>query len=349
MEKNSKSLRRDKILNLFKTNNILTIGKILSIFKEDYILVSRITIVRDLEFFILGNIVEKKEQGKYFLSSRYKIFQIFNVDEYFSKDIEDRNSKKSFDFSIFSLLEQDIFSNDEIDTLNTYHQKFRQKFSRFNSLVSIQKEYERIVIEFSWKSSVIEGNTYSLLETEQLIKESKETKGKTKLEADMILNHKKAFDFILHYKDKYKKISLKNIEDIHTLLTAKLGVSKNIRNTPVGIVGSCYKPLDNQFQISEAIEKLVELLDKKQNFFERSFLALILLSYIQSFEDGNKRTARMVSNSILLSFNSCPLSYRTVDELEYKKATLLFYEQGSLSMMKDIFIQQYKFAVETYF
>jgi Fic family protein len=94
---------------------------------------------------------------------------------------------------------------------------------------------------------------------------------------------------------------------------------------------------------------MLHLIDKKESFFEQSFLLLLLLSYIQAFEDGNKRTARMMSNSILLANDSCPLSYRTVDELEYKKATLLFYEQGSIAMLKEVFIQQYKFAVENYF
>jgi prophage maintenance system killer protein len=349
MNKISKRLRQEKILNLFQDNEFVTISFILSTFQKEEILVSRITIVRDLEYFLKEGTINKKLKGKYSLSPRYKLFKIFDVEYYFAKEIEKRGGKKNFDFDIFGLLEDDIFTNNEMKVLESYHNDFQKNFKKFTSLISIQKEFERIVIEFSWKSSVIEGNTYSLLETERLIRESKETVGKTKQEAQMILNHKKAFDFVLQYKSEYKKNSLKSIEEIHSILVEHLNVPKNIRNTPVGIVGSDYKPLDNKFQINDAIEKMLHLIDKKESFFEQSFLLLLLLSYIQAFEDGNKRTARMMSNSILLANDSCPLSYRTVDELEYKKATLLFYEQGSIAMLKEVFIQQYKFAVENYF
>lgn len=74
-----------------------------------------------------------------------------------------------------------------------------------------------------------------------------------------------------------------------------------------------------------------------------------MISYIQPFMDGNKRTARIVSNALLIQEKYCPLSFRTVDSLEYKKAMLLFYEQNNLSAIKHIYIEQYKFAVETYF
>ena len=78
-------------------------------------------------------------------------------------------------------------------------------------------------------------------------------------------------------------------------------------------------------------------------------LALVLLSYIQPFMDGNKRTARIVSNAVLMHAKYCPLSFRTVDSIEYKKAMLLFYEQNNLSAMKEIFMNQFEFAVKTYF
>ena len=78
-------------------------------------------------------------------------------------------------------------------------------------------------------------------------------------------------------------------------------------------------------------------------------LVLILLSYIQAFEDGNKRTARIISNALLIQNNYCPISFRTVDSIDYKKAMLLFYEQNNISAFKKIFIEQFEFAVNTYF
>ena len=83
--------------------------------------------------------------------------------------------------------------------------------------------------------------------------------------------------------------------------------------------------------------------------FEKALLALVLLSYIQAFGDGNKRTARIISNAILIAHEHCPISFRTVDSIEYKKAMLIFYEQNNISALKNIFKTQFEFAVKTYF
>ena len=87
----------------------------------------------------------------------------------------------------------------------------------------------------------------------------------------------------------------------------------------------------------------------RENIFEKALLVLLLLSYIQPFYDGNKRTARIVSNAILIANGYCPISFRTVDSIDYKMAMLLFYEQNSISVFKRIFIEQFEFAVATYF
>ena len=78
-------------------------------------------------------------------------------------------------------------------------------------------------------------------------------------------------------------------------------------------------------------------------------MALVLISYIQAFGDGNKRTARIISNAILIDYQYCPISFRTINSIDYKKAMLLFYEQNNISAFKDIFINQFEFAVNTYF
>jgi Fic family protein len=91
------------------------------------------------------------------------------------------------------------------------------------------------------------------------------------------------------------------------------------------------------------------VINNKESVFEKALLALVLISYIQSFMGGNKRTARIVSNAILMKEKHCPLSFRTVDSIDYKKAMLLFYEQNNISNFKGIFINQFEFAVNTYF
>ena len=149
-----------------------------------------------------------------------------------------------------------------------------------------RKEMERLGIDLSWKSSQIEGNTYSLLETERLLRESKTANGKTKEEAVMLLNHKDALRFILDNPDYLQELSVSHIEDIHQLLTKELSVDKGIRHRRVGITGTNYHPLDNEFQIREALYDTCDLINWKENIFEKALLTLVLLSCIQAFTEG---------------------------------------------------------------
>lgn len=107
--------------------------------------------------------------------------------------------------------------------------------------------------------------------------------------------------------------------------------------------------MENEFQIREALEDTCTLVNGKTNVFEKAILTLVLLSYIQAFADGNKRTARITSNAVLIANGYCPISFRTVDSINYKKAMLMFYEQNNISAFKKIFIEQFLFAVKTYF
>ena len=94
---------------------------------------------------------------------------------------------------------------------------------------------------------------------------------------------------------------------------------------------------------------MCRLVNREKNVFAKALLVLVLISYIQGFADGNKRTARIISNAILINNNYCPISFRTIDSVEYKKAMLIFYEQNNISALKKIFISQFEFAVNTYF
>ena len=272
-----------------------------------------------------------------------------NLDTYFDKDIDERRVQDSFNFDLINdiLPIVNLFTREELDILNNAQDLFHQHLSEMSEL-EYRKEMERLGIDLSWKSSQIEGNTYSLLETERLLKEKQTASGKTKDEAVMLLNHKDALDFILDVPDYLKTLTVRRIEDIHALLTKELGVERNIRHRRVGITGTNYTPLDNEFQIREALEDSVRLINSKSNIFEKALLALVLLSFIQAFTDGNKRTARIVSNGILIANGYCPISFRTVDSIDYKKAMLMFYEQNNIAAFKHIFIDQFLFAVKTY-
>lgn len=241
-----------------------------------------------------------------------------------------------------------LFSDDELAYLQNLHGEFRKHVSEMTDN-EYHKEMERLGIDLSWKSSQIEGNTYSLLETERLLRESKTADGKTKEEAVMLLNHKDALRFILDNPDYLLELTINHIEDIHQLLTKELSVDRGIRHRRVGITGTNYRPLDNEFQIREAMRDTCNLINSKGNVFEKALLTLLILSYIQAFSDGNKRTARITSNAILIANGYCPLSFRTIESIDYKKAMLIFYEQNNLYAFKQIFIEQFEFAVKEYF
>ena len=299
-----------------------------------------------------GNIevIGKGPSTRYRLSPQANLTMELNLDTYFNKDIDERKIQETYNFQLINeiLPKVEIFTKEEFELLNKAQSQFNSHLSEMTN-IEYRKEMERLGIDLSWKSSQIEGNTYSLLETERLLKEKQTASGKTKEEAIMLLNHKDALDFILDVPEYLKDISVARIEEIHALLTKELGVERNIRHRRVGITGTNYLPLDNEFQIREALEDTVKIINSKENVFEKVLLALVLLSYIQAFTDGNKRTARIVSNGILIANNYCPISFRTVDSVDYKKAMLIFYEQNNIAAFKKIFIDQFLFAVKTYF
>ena len=287
---------------------------------------------------------------KYKLTPQAHVTMPLDLATYFDKDIDEREVQESFNFDLIRdvLPKVEIFTKEELEVLNAAQMEFKKNTEGMTEL-EYRKEMERLGVDLSWKSSQIEGNTYSLLETERLLKDKQTASGKTKEEAIMLLNHKDALDFVLDIPDYLKELSVHRIENLHSILTKELEVDRNIRHRRVGITGTNYRPLDNEFQIREALEDTCTLVNGKDNVFEKALLTLVLLSYIQAFVDGNKRTARITSNAILIANGYCPISFRTVDSIDYKKAMLMFYEQNNIAAFKKIFIEQFLFAVKTYF
>lgn len=287
---------------------------------------------------------------KYKLTPQAHVTMPLDLATYFDKDIDEREVQESFNFDLIRdvLPKVEIFTKEELEVLNDAQMEFKKNTEGMTEL-EYRKEMERLGVDLSWKSSQIEGNTYSLLETERLLKDKQTASGKTKEEAIMLLNHKDALDFVLDIPDYLKELSVHRIEEIHSILTKELEVDRNIRHRRIGITGTNYRPLDNEFQIREALEDTCTLVNGKDNVFEKALLTLVLLTYIQAFVDGNKRTARITSNAILIANGYCPISFRTVDSIDYKKALLMFYEQNNIAAFKKIFIEQFLFAVKTYF
>jgi len=340
----------NRIISLLKNDELLSSTEI---HQNLSLSISISTLKRILSKLVTNNYLEiigHRKSSKYKISEIYDLLEPINIDKYFEKEIDERKIKEDFNFSIIRniISQHKVLTNSELEKLNYLQKTFTMNISQLSDS-AYKKEFERLAIDLSWKSSQIEGNTYSLLETELLLKEKLTASGKTKEEAIMLLNHKDAIDFLILNPDYLSPITIPSLEDIHSILIKELGVDRNIRKRRVGITGTNYRPLDNEFQIIEALEQSFKVINNKENVFEKALLALVLISYIQPFNDGNKRTARIVSNALLMNENHCPLSYRSIDPIEYKKGMLLFYEQNNISRIKEIFIEQFEFAVNTYF
>lgn len=345
------TFRQQAILQFIRENSGVNNQQIRKHLEKSTDSVGRVTIVRDIDILLRANLITKQGEGRsvvYIEKTQSSTLTYIDVDKYFEKGPDERILKSdSFNYQIFSDL-KDLFSQTEIKELSKLNNEYQKRIKKL-STQQIKKEFERLTIELSWKSSQIEGNTYSLIDTEILIKEKQEAQGHKKEEAVMILNHKSALDYIWQ-KDKYfQKLDLRKIEDIHKLIVQDLSVATGLRKRIVGIVGTKYKPLDNYQQIKEAVENTTKLINSFSNPFSKALTALLMISYIQPFEDGNKRTARLLADAMLIAHDICPLSYRSINEADYKKAVILFYEQNNARFFKELFIEQLKFAINNYF
>ncbi len=313
--------------------------------------ISRITLIRDLNELLAAGEIRQMAQGRSTSYEHVSVHPLF-LDIDMKKYLEGSERISSSVPLLFnhSVLEKfhALFNKQELENMQKINDEYRLRIQSLSPAI-LKKEMERVTIELSWKSSRIEGNTYSLIDTEMLIKEHKEAQGHSKEEAVMILNHKRALDYIFANKETFKTLTVRNVENVHRLLVEGLDVRHGIRQSPVGITGTNYRPLDNQHQIHEVIKKAVQSINGLTDGWSKALASLLLISYIQPFEDGNKRTSRLIANACLVSHEICPLSYRSVDEAEYKNALILFYELQNALPMKHIFIEQFNFAIRNYF
>ena len=305
--------------------------------------VSKPTLFRDLRSLISVGLVTSSGVGK------ATVYQRIDEHPLLHEPKKNFSTEKPilFNFEVFNHL-TGLFTPGERAHLDRIYKSLNAQIAKLGNTIA-KRELERFVIELAWKSSRIEGNTYSLLETETLIKMHQEAEGHTKEEAAMILNHKAAFDTMFARREGFKTLRMSDITQLHTLLIQNLGVDPGVRNHPVGITGSAFRPLDNQWQIREALEKLIKAINSSHHPFEKALIASSMVAYIQPFADGNKRTSRMLTNAILVAHDFYPISYRVVNETTYKQALITFYEQHSLYELKRILIEQYEFALDNYF
>ena len=210
---------------------------------------------------------------------------------------------------------------------------------------------DRLLIDLSWNSSRLEGNTYSLLETKRLIELGETATGKEASEAQMILNHKAAIEYIVESAED-DVITSHEIRSVHALLSENLlgdpAASGRLRSIVVEISGSTYVPLENPQLIRECFDIFIEKMNRIADPFEKSLFSIIHLSYLQAFEDVNKRTARLVANIPLVKKNLRPLSFTDVNKDAYVYALLGIYEKNDISVIRDLYIWGYARSSQRY-
>ncbi|SCZ33468.1 MULTISPECIES: Fic family protein [unclassified Pseudomonas] len=203
----------------------------------------------------------------------------------------------------------------------------------------------RLLIDLSWASSHLEGNTYSRLDTRQLIEQGKAAQGKAAIETQMILNHKTAIELLVENIEsaEFNRYTLMNL---HSALAENLlpnpADEGRIRQHAVDIGKSTYRPLSTPQQIEEALDVLLGKANQIADPFEQSFFMMVHLPYLQPFADINKRTSRLAANLPLFRANLCPLTFLDVPEQAYSRATLGVYEMTRVELLRDLYIWAYE-------
>lgn len=209
----------------------------------------------------------------------------------------------------------------------------------------------RLLIDLSWNSSRLEGNTYSLLDTRRLIEFGQEVSGGSPMEAQMILNHKEAIEFLVNAAEtlgfnRYTVLNLHAILARNLLLDEK--ATGKLRTCPVGIGQSAYYPPEMPQLIEQYFDQVLETVAAISDPFEQSLFLLVQLPYLQPFEDVNKRVSRLASNIPFLKANLSPLSFNGVSRELYTEAVLGVYELNRIDLLKDLFIWAYEQSAERY-
>jgi Fic family protein len=214
----------------------------------------------------------------------------------------------------------------------------------------IQKIYHRLLIDFTFNSSRLEGNTYTLIDTERLLLQGAAAAGKPNAERIMILNHKEAIDYIARRVDTLQADET-TIRTLHYLLADSLvapGAAGQIREDSVRVSGTTYAPIDGRDRLTRLLLLLLEKARAIMDPFEQSLFLLVHISYLQAFVDVNKRTARLASIIPLIRGDYVPQSFVEVDPDSYLKATIAVYELNEVGPLADLYTWSYRRSCQRY-
>ncbi len=354
-----KSEKQDLVLKLLEPD-FKSIPELLVLLKkQDQLEIPERTLRRWLLDFLAQGLIEKTGQKR---ATKYRI-----------KKPENTNQKSELAIAYIS---QPLFKRKpigyEIDWLESYEPNQSSYFSPEQIQILInsdqqsltankntpplaagtyaKKIYNRLLIDLSYNSSRLEGNTYSLIETERLLLEGISSEHKLDEERVMILNHKEAIRFLV---DQAQKISpsVSTIKTLHYLLSdglVPLADSGQVRKNAVRISGTTYSPLESHQALEIILEKISEKALKIINPFEQSLFLLSHLAYLQAFIDVNKRTSRLAANIPLIKGNWTPLSFNDVSKDEYLSAMISIYELNEPAPLSMLYVQSYLRTVEQY-
>ena len=215
----------------------------------------------------------------------------------------------------------------------------------------VKKILNRLLIDLAWNSSRLEGNTYSLLDTTRLLELGEEAEGKERHEAQMILNHKEAIEFLV---DSAEEIGFNRytICNLHAILAENLlagpDAAGRLRHIAVGIEGSVFHPLEVPQFIEECFDRVLATASAIVDPFEQAFFVMVQLPYLQPFDDVNRRVSRLAANIPLIKENLSPLSFEDLSRELYAESVLGVYELNRMELLRDVFIWAYKRSAARY-
>jgi Fic family protein len=345
--------RKQKILEYLKSYGAITSQEAQALTEAH-----RNTALKDFNALIKEGQLVVAGEGK---GAKYKLKEAIIFPESTLRNLFPSKDQRAVDNYLKRLKRPAVFFSKTFDqALNTKLQlpkdikKQEQKLKKLidqrrNELSEVEQKRrkEKLVIDLSWASSHIEGNTYSILQTETLIKYNQTAEGKGIEEAKMILNHKDAIAYLREHRN-YKKLSKTKVLELHQLLIDGLNVKSGLREGLVRISNSSFVPCDKQFQIDSFLTQLIEKINKNPSSIESAILVNLLIAYLQPFWDGNKRTSRMIGNAILISRGLLPVSFSHTSKEQYVKAILYFYEKQDPNYFKYLFLKELNESYEQY-
>ncbi|MDZ7937175.1 MAG: Fic family protein [Rhodoferax sp.] len=195
----------------------------------------------------------------------------------------------------------------------------------------------RLLIDLSWASSRLEGNTYSRLDTERLIAQGQVAEGKDAVETQMILNHKDAIEYLVHDPAR-ASLTADTVIALHAFPVQWID-GRSWRRRPLAAAsgrhwGRVYLPLASPQGIQDLFGFVLEMAAEITDPFEQAFFLMVHLPYLQPFEDVNKRVSRLAANIPFIRHNLCPLSFIDVPQQAYVDAMLGVYELNQVELLR---------------